>query len=129
MLNEKGMTMIELLIAIAILISILTASLRFYENYAYESSEFGEYLTAKHLTVKALEIARGNYIDNVRMPSLVVYEDIERINGVNFQSTVTQLEVTEIVGVISQDVEMVKLTATTSWKSKNMEVSAYVSSP
>lgn len=125
-MNEKGFTLIELLISMLILISIVTATLYFYESYSVEMNEIGEYYTAKNVTVKGAEISRENYLTS---SVLSPYQDIIRVNGVNFEVVVTQEDMSSRTSLLHEGVPLIKITAKTMWKSKEVEVITYVSSP
>lgn len=125
-MNERGFTLIELLVSMVILLSIITATLHFYEGYSYETTELGEYYSAKHLAVKGIELSRMEYIKEKNM---ALYQEIVNVNGVNFKTVVTKEEVTDKIDAINDKVSMIQLTAKTTWKNREVEVKTYVSDP
>lgn len=129
MLNEKGLTLIELLVSFTILIMVMASAVQFYKHYAEESREFGDYLTAKHITIDALEYSRSAFLENGSQSGTFVHQGVTTMNEINFEYIVAQEDVTSNFAIYSADVGVRKLTAQTKWGKKSMEVILYVSSP
>lgn len=127
MLNEKGFTLVELLIAVVILMVVSTATLHFYDSYKYEKSQFGEYVTAKNLAVKALEEQRKYYIEGYEAPVGKVFHTMERVNGINFEVTVTKRDETNNIDNDTDEIKFMKFTSKVQWRLRELEVSTYAS--
>lgn len=125
--NEKGLTLIELMISMTILLIIVISSFQFFESYSYQSSEFGEYLTAKHLAVGALEEERKRFLEDYSVEEGRVYDDMIRANKTSFKVEVNIENLTDEIAILTDDTKMIKITAKTHWKLRKVEVSAYVS--
>lgn len=128
-MNEKGLTLIELLVAFTILIMVMASVVQFYKHYAEESREFGDYLTAKHIAIDALEYSRSTFLESGSQSGTFVHQGVTNVNETNFEYIVTQEDITSNFAIYSADVEIRKLTARTKWKKKKLEVILYVSSP
>lgn len=126
--NEQGLTLIELMFSMLILIIVITATLQFYETYYYEKKQFGEYITAKNLAVKALEEQRMAIISGDGLPVSGLHKEIVRVNGINFTITVQAKNETENMAILAEDIPFVYLTSEVEWRRKDVEVEAYVSS-
>lgn len=127
MLNEKGFTLVEVLIASVIIISIMTVAFQFFESYNYGEKGFGEYITAKSLAVKTLEEQKDYFVRVNDINSSVVFNEIKKVNGTNFEVKVTKNDETDLVSVLNDERKLIKLTSVVKWRKTKVEVSSYVS--
>lgn len=125
-MNEKGLTLIELLISMVILITVMTASLNFYENYSYKANELGEYFTAKNLVAKGIEMARE---DILVTNNLNDHQSVVEVNGVLFKTEVTKQNVTEQYSVLNNQAPFIRIASKTTWNERELEVQTYVLLP
>lgn len=124
--NEKGLTLIELLVSMLILTSVVIASLQFFETYYYEKKQLGEHITAKHLAVKAIEEHRALILDDEILPLDNTYQMVESVNGISFYVVLQVKNETDNVALLAPNLPFVELVSTVEWKKKKMEVHTYV---
>lgn len=124
--NEKGMTAIEVLIALLIISLIVASSFQFYEVYQSKMTRFGENNTAKNLAISALETQYE--LTNLGLSTTgTVYSTTTKVKRVAYKVTVTRTNKTGLIGHYSSEIPFYELTSTVSWRNKDIEVSAYVS--
>lgn len=125
--NEKGFTLIELMVSMLILIITITAALQFYDTYKYEKGQYGEYITAKNLAVKALEEQRQYFLTTQDVSQQTAYENVVRVNGIDFNVTVKQKNETNQIAHVTNNIPFVQLISTVEWRLRKVEVDTYVS--
>lgn len=125
-MNQKGLTMVELLISLVILMVITTAAFKFFEEYGFETRKFGEYLTAKHITIAEIEQNKNDIIKNGLLISPQTKQVTTLVNGTKF-NTVIKINEIKNVYLKNENTKFLKLTVTTYWDGKELEVSSYVS--
>lgn len=126
MKNEKGFTIIELVVAFAIFSIMFIASMNFFTTFKDKSAQLGEYESAKSLVINGIENERKSILSGDENTGNV-YIHQTRINGIKFTNTVEKEDVTNDFYLYSQKVKMYKVTSTVKWRLKHLEVATYVS--
>ena len=126
MKNEKGFTIVEVLVSMFILMLAMTASFQFFETYNVRSAQIGEYDTARLLAINGME----NEILQTKNGDTyagTVFEFTTSVNGEAFKTIVTRQNVTDEFDFINSKVEMYELASIVTWRDKQLEVKTYVS--
>ena len=126
MKNEKGFTIVEVLVSMFILMLAMTASFQFFESYKVRSAQIGEYDTARLLAINGME----NEILQTKNGDTfagTVFEFTTSVNGEAFKTIVTRQNVTDEFDFINNQVEMYELASIVTWRDKQLEVKTYVS--
>jgi prepilin-type N-terminal cleavage/methylation domain-containing protein len=125
-MDNKGFSLIELLGSLVILGLIVAGFYHFYESYQVDLKGQHEYETAKNLAIRVSEESIKGYKDGV-------YVGVGEINNQQFSLKGTEYNVKTIVsdetttiGVINSSVPINKFQTIVNWKTKTLEVNAYV---
>jgi prepilin-type N-terminal cleavage/methylation domain-containing protein len=125
-MNQKGLTLLEIILVIFLIGIIFLFVIKFYDSYFNQSHNLGEYEQAKSLMVKGMEEEKKRYIEsdtNLEYENKLidhytrgdykynVYSDIKNVteNG----------NLDDIHGLAEIKIKVV-------WESKNLEVKSYV---
>jgi prepilin-type N-terminal cleavage/methylation domain-containing protein len=128
--NEKGLTIMELLVSLFILSLILAATLAFYGTYLKNTNELGNKNTARNLAIDSME-RQLLLTDEGDTSTGQVNRNSVVVNNTEFRVTVMKEDLTD--GAISdifyynQKVPFYKLRSIVNWDLQRIEVEAYSS--
>lgn len=125
--KQEGFTTVELLVSMFIIAIIFVSSFQFFESYEVNTSELGEYESARFLAQSGIENERAEVLSGDKVTG-TVFSNETYSNRIRFQTTVEKENVTTQFAFFDNRVDIYKLTSIVSWKEKKMEVFTYVSS-
>lgn len=131
MKNEKGFTMIELMLSFIVFLVIIVMFYSFLNNYHYKSSSIGDSLTAKTLLLKHVESESNEILltDNVKEIS---YKEQEKVKKTLFTIDTSVIDVTKEFSYYSDKFKIYEVKSKVSWnkdnklKTRSYEVKTYV---
>lgn len=125
--NEKGLTLIELLVSLLIFSFIMSASAMFYSQYNSNMKNMSHHYTAKNFATSSLETEMNKTDQGINGLGVVYSEEID-IAGQHFTVVTKKEDITDSVAYFTNTIPFYKITSTVTWTKGKVEVMGYASS-